>query len=282
MTTTPDPAFISFVDVWKTAFGKLLTQSGAANVTTPDAEQVKLADVADAGMIAVRFAGGGCLKGRLQWSAPKAVALQCAQLLMAEPLDAAAEFTATHLDGYQEFLRQAAGEAAVSWKESRGEPTELLYQAETTGAFQAQATSCFSLESDKTHGLTLRIDLDAEMLTSLAAAPIVQAAEPVSENEPALEPSSDRNAPANLDMILDVQLDATIRFGEREMLLQEVFGLMPGAVVELDQLVNEPAELLVAGRLVAKGEVVVVDGNFGLRVTEVLSRAQRAAALSLG
>jgi len=78
-----------------------------------------------------------------------------------------------------------------------------------------------------------------------------------------------------------VQLEATIRFGEREMLLQDVFGLTPGAVVELNQLVNEPAELLVAGRLVAKGEVVVVDGNFGLRVTEVVSRSQRAEMLSL-
>jgi flagellar motor switch protein FliN/FliY len=56
---------------------------------------------------------------------------------------------------------------------------------------------------------------------------------------------------------------------------------MPGSVVELNQLVTEPAELLVAGRLVAKGEVVVVDGNFGLRVTEVVSRSQRAAMLEI-
>jgi flagellar motor switch protein FliN/FliY len=278
--STADPAFPAFLEMWKAAFTKLLVQSGAANVTTPEAEEVKLATPDDAEMIAVRFAGGGCLKGQLQWSTPKSAALQCAQLLMAEPVDAAGEFTATHLDGYQEFLRQAAGETAVGWKEAHGQPTELRQQTETAGGFLSQATASFSLDSDKTHNLVLRIDLDAELLASLAAR---SSAAPEDEAEAtAIEPTAGlRNSSSNLDLILDVQLDATIRFGEREMLLQDVFGLMPGAVVELDQLVNEPAELLVAGRLVARGEVVVVDGNFGLRVTEVMSPAQRAAALSL-
>jgi len=94
--------------------------------------------------------------------------------------------------------------------------------------------------------------------------------------------SSRQDVPGNLNLILDVELDATIRFGQREMLLKEVFALMPGSVVALNQLVNEPAELLVAGRLVATGEVIVVDGNFGLRVKDVVSPAQRAIALSLG
>ena len=88
-------------------------------------------------------------------------------------------------------------------------------------------------------------------------------------------------ATPNLALLLDVELQATIRFGQRDMLLREVFGLMPGAVVELNQLVNEPAELLVAGRLIARGEVVVVDGNFGLRVSEVAAAGQRAALLDL-
>jgi flagellar motor switch protein FliN/FliY len=85
----------------------------------------------------------------------------------------------------------------------------------------------------------------------------------------------------NLALLLDVELQATIRFGQRDMLLREVFSLMPGAVVELNQFVNEPAELLVAGRLIARGEVVVVDGNFGLRVSEVAFAGQRAALMDL-
>jgi flagellar motor switch protein FliN/FliY len=283
MTTPATTASESFVQTWKTAFAKVLTQLGAANATTPEADAagLKLASPEETTMLAVRFSGGGCLKGQLQWSCEKSVALQCAQLLMSEPLDATVEFTATHTDGYLEFLRQVAGEVAVAWKETQGAPTDLVHQSESAGTFPTQYTAAFSLESDKCKGLALRLDLDADMLAAASAK-----AEQPAQTEPApadeTPAGASRDLPSNLDLILDVQLDATIRFGEREMLLQDVFGLMPGAVVELNQLVNEPAELLVAGRLVAKGEVVVVDGNFGLRVTEVLSPTQRVAALSLG
>jgi len=295
MSTPNETALTAFIDIWKAAFTKLLTQSGLSDVKTPDVPPLD-----DNTMIAVRFTGGGCLKGRLQWSAPKRAALQCAQILMSEPVDPSAEFNETHLDGYQEFLRQAAGEAAVAWKQARGEPAELVHQTETKTPFETKSGISFSLDTGKTNALSLRLDLDAEMLVSINTPPAAEETTPGASTSPAAEahaesplgasnesPSAIQVAPSrgpssNLDMILDVQLDAIIRFGEREMLLQDVFGLMPGAVVELDQLVNEPAELLVSGRLVAKGEVVVVDGNFGLRVTEVLSRAQRAEAISWG
>ena len=80
---------------------------------------------------------------------------------------------------------------------------------------------------------------------------------------------------SNLGLLFDVQLDATIRFGGRQLLLRDILSLSPGSVIELDRQVGEPAELLVAGKLVARGEVVVVDGNFGLRVTELTNPAQR-------
>jgi flagellar motor switch protein FliN/FliY len=61
----------------------------------------------------------------------------------------------------------------------------------------------------------------------------------------------------------------TMRFGSRQLLLREVLDLSPGAVVELDRTIQEPVDLLLDGRLVARGEVVVIDGNYGLRVTDV-------------
>jgi flagellar motor switch protein FliN len=284
MSTPQSNALESFVQIWKTAFGKVLAQMGANQVSTPnaDATKIALAGPDDNAMLAVRFTGGGCLKGQLQWSAEKSVAVQFAQLLMSEPLDAAAEFTSMHLDGYLEFLRQVAGEVAVAWKQLHQLPTELNHQPEIPGAMPVEATAAFLVESDKCKGLAVRLDVDAEMVSALSAAP-----EPEAEEASEVEESSAgreeeaKNLPLNLDLILDVQLDATIRFGQREMLLKDVFALMPGAVVELEQLVNEPAELLVAGRCVATGEVVVVDGNFGLRVKEVSSPAQRVMALPL-
>ncbi len=82
---------------------------------------------------------------------------------------------------------------------------------------------------------------------------------------------------AHLDLLLDVQLEATIRFGETQLLLRDVLSAGPGAIFELDRELNAPADLLVAGRLMARGEVVVINGNFGLRITELA--AQPSAAL---
>jgi flagellar motor switch protein FliN/FliY len=83
------------------------------------------------------------------------------------------------------------------------------------------------------------------------------------------------NPGSHLDLLLDVQLEATILFGERELLLRDILSARAGSVIELDRDLNEPADLLIAGRLIARGEVVVVNGNFGLRITELASPSQR-------
>jgi flagellar motor switch protein FliN len=111
--------------------------------------------------------------------------------------------------------------------------------------------------------------------TAADAAPVPPTAQGGAEATPA------RSLPSNLELLLDVELEATIRFGERELFLRDIFALMPGSVVELNQMLNEPAELLIAGRRIARGEVVVVDGNFGLRVSEVASRSERAAVFQV-
>jgi flagellar motor switch protein FliN/FliY len=74
----------------------------------------------------------------------------------------------------------------------------------------------------------------------------------------------------NLNLVMDVELNVTLRFGQRKLTLREVLELTTGSVVELDRQVEEPVELLLDGVVIARGEAVVVDGNYGLRVTEVL------------
>ncbi len=86
----------------------------------------------------------------------------------------------------------------------------------------------------------------------------------------------------SLDLLLDVELEATIRFGGRYLPLRDILSMTVGSVVELDKRLDEPAELLVAGRLIARGEVVVVDDCFGLRVTEVIHSPEDAGAALLG
>jgi len=69
--------------------------------------------------------------------------------------------------------------------------------------------------------------------------------------------------------VMDVELNVTLRFGQRQLTLREVLELTSGSVVELDRQVDEPVELLLDGVVIARGEAVVIDGNYGLRVTEV-------------
>ena len=84
--------------------------------------------------------------------------------------------------------------------------------------------------------------------------------------EKAREPNPE---PLNLQLVMDVELNVTLRFGQRQLTLREVLELTSGSVIELDRQVEEPVELLLEGKVIARGEAVVIDGNYGLRVTEV-------------
>ncbi|MGQ9698655.1 MAG: flagellar motor switch protein FliN [Armatimonadota bacterium] len=78
-----------------------------------------------------------------------------------------------------------------------------------------------------------------------------------------------------IDMILDVKLQVTVELGRTSLPIAEILQLGPGAVIELDKLAGEPVDVLVNGKLVAKAEVVVIDENFGVRVTEIISPEDR-------
>lgn len=83
------------------------------------------------------------------------------------------------------------------------------------------------------------------------------------------DPAKRQFHPANLRLVMDVELNVSLRFGQREMPLREVLELTSGSVIELDRMVDEPVEMLLDGKVVARGEAVIVDGNYGLRVTEI-------------
>lgn len=91
---------------------------------------------------------------------------------------------------------------------------------------------------------------------------------------PASEPNPRQEIPplaerSGLELLSDVELEATLRFGCRELPLGEILELGPGDVIQLDRHIQDPVELIVSDKIVARGEVVLVNGNFGLRVTEV-------------
>lgn len=90
-----------------------------------------------------------------------------------------------------------------------------------------------------------------------------------------LKAISSRNRPPHLDALLGVDLPVTISFGTTDMPLAEVMKLTTGSIVQFNHLLNEPVNVVVNDCLVARGDVVVVDGNYGVRISEVLARATR-------
>src|SRR5256714_6341390 len=79
----------------------------------------------------------------------------------------------------------------------------------------------------------------------------------------------------NLALLMDVQLPVSIRFGETEMILEEIIKLGVGSVIELNSGIDQPVELVVNNRILARGEVVTVDGFYGIRITEITSAGER-------
>lgn len=89
-------------------------------------------------------------------------------------------------------------------------------------------------------------------------------------------PSDDRQ---NLDLLLDVPIPVAVEVGRARMSLDEILALGPGSVITLDKKAEEPIDLRVNGKLVARGEVVMVDDDYGLRVTQILDKAGRIESL---
>ncbi len=90
------------------------------------------------------------------------------------------------------------------------------------------------------------------------------------------EESSERR---DIDFLLDIPLEVTVELGRTRMLIQELLQLGQGSVIELDKLAGEPMEILVNNKLIARGEVVVVNEKFGVRLTDIISPAERVRQL---
>lgn len=93
-------------------------------------------------------------------------------------------------------------------------------------------------------------------------APLVQQTLPVTDS--------------NINLIMDVPLQVTVELGRTRKLIRDILELSPGSVIELDKLAGEPVDILVNGKLIAKGEVVVIDDNFGVRITDIVSPLERS------
>jgi flagellar motor switch protein FliN/FliY len=92
-------------------------------------------------------------------------------------------------------------------------------------------------------------------------------------------PNNQENQSRRLELLLDVPLDLSVELGRTRMSIQDLLNLSPGSVVELDKIAGEPLDILLNDRLIARGEAVVVNDKFGVRITDIVSPSERIARL---
>jgi flagellar motor switch protein FliN/FliY len=199
--------------------------------------------------------------------------------LMGEGMDQA--------EAWRELVREtfdaAAGEMlAVVGKRCRVERFEPAAEA-------GSVTRAFALKTGEKSWTVLVRDRvrEAEQKPKAAEAaatapPMPAAPRPAATPQPPVGASDPRQPVAlspGLELLLDVELEASLRFGARELPLGEILDLGPGDVVQLDRQVAEPVDLIVADKIVARGDVVLVNGNFGLRITEVAEPRKRLESI---
>jgi flagellar motor switch protein FliN len=182
--------------------------------------------------------------------------------------------------GWGELLREVADSAvgellAGSGKKCRVEKWEAIEgESKVSRAFQLKS-------GERTWTILVRDEVRAPKPAGkpVAASPAAPEKAAGEVSIPATSASPGPVLSSGIELLLDVELEATLRFGSREMPLGELLDLGPGDVVQLDRNISDPVDLIVGDKIVARGEVVLVNGNFGLRVTEVAAPKKRLESI---
>ena len=230
----------------------------------------------------VRFSVQKALKGEQSFGISKSDALHLAQILMGEPFDPQREFSSEYQDALAELFRQFAGAAATALKPQVGGEVSVQWAGHDRGNWTPSLQWGFRLKSEGSAQFLVLTLLDLDLGAALASVASQKTTPPAATPERAtpLAPPEAPGGARNIDLLLDVELPVALRFGKREMPLGDILELSAGAVVELDQKILEPVELLVGGKVVAHGEVVVMDGHYALRISEVLNPVERIESLA--
>jgi flagellar motor switch protein FliN len=268
----PEPT--EFLQIWSDSLSQVLGQiTGSPISCIVRGEAPADLAAADPGDLCVwaLATSSGTLRGEMSVRLAGATVLRLAQTFMSEPATPEALPTADHRDGVVELLRQVSGYVSTAAKARWGEIQLLVELAAAAPSWASAATFWLQAGEEGSASMVLEVGLSAALVAELrekaeAASAPAQPSTPVPSSAPSVDLPPGMGT---LDLLMDVQLAMTLRFGTRRLLLREVLDLSAGAVIELDRKVQEPVDLLLDGRLVARGEVVVIEGNYGLRVTDV-------------
>ncbi len=148
-------------------------------------------------------------------------------------------------------------------------------------AAAAQEWARVSLRFTEGPSAPLLVTFSASLMAGLTPPAASPQGEPGTGARPAVEGSPEAASirSRTMDLLLDVDLPVSISFGKAELLMRDVLKLTTGSIVELNRGITDPVEVLVNHCLIARGEVVVVDGNYGVRIQEIVSRQDRLRSI---
>jgi flagellar motor switch protein FliN len=267
-----------YVDLWLRHISDALTRFVGADVTVEAqrAQQIVTGSSGPSGTgLWVRLFAGKAGEQAFFLSAPDG--LRLSQLLSGKPADEALALSAADQESVVQFFQQIATMIpALDWV---GFSCELQASATDGLDWEGAWQESFRFSTERGPLLALHAAMSSDFASAIerTRAEVKSAAHP---SDAFLQSTASISArESNLDLLMDIELEVTLRFGQREMSLGDILNLSAGSVVELEQQVQDPVELLVGGRVIAWGEVVTVEGNYGLRVTGLASREERLQSL---
>jgi flagellar motor switch protein FliN len=296
---------LKWCEAWQTCFQNVLTQvsgsSGPAAVFEISSEPL----LAAASDVWYTIAAGGAIRGEMTLRLPAASGTRLALKFLGEPEPAAAvvppaaeaapdaatagqvssepvsteQVSSEHKEALEELLRQITGYAATALAATAGGEIKFQLASSTAPSWKSDAIVCLRTRDEAGNSIAIEIQISPALSAALvppakpATPPPAAAPSPPPPTPPRAAPVQTVSSqdPSNYTRLMDVGLEVKLRFGTRQMALREVLALSAGVVIELDNALHSPVDLLLDGKLIAQGEVVVVDGKYGLRVTDVMN-----------
>lgn len=238
--------------------------------TALEAQPASLKQATEAATL-IQIEISGALEGLCEIAISAAMSAHFAALLTGETPEPAADVSSDTREAAAELMQQICGNAADRLRHTFG-PLELRPHMAVE---REPSTGSRQLIRIPRGNDALEFELHIVRLTAVQPAE----APKLPETQSTLAPAFPAPSGGNLDLLLDIELGASLRFGTRQMLLKDIIELCSGSVVELDRRVQDPVDLLVDGKIIAQGEVVIVEGNYGLRILQVATPGEKIACL---
>lgn len=221
--------------------------------------------------------------GEIAMIIPAQMGTALADMMLGGDGEAKTEMSDDDLDAIKEISSNIFGAISTSLNSQKELPKlnfacsniEFITQNIDLSRFDKAYIFNFSLDSIQSNFIVLANSLLTAAFEGGGAAPQIMAAAPQSAPAHSLSPVEFKN----INMILDVRLNVKVRIGQKRMLLKDVIAMDIGSVIELNQLANDPLDILVDDKVIAKGEVVIVDGNFGIQITDIGTKRDRLEQL---